>query len=154
VKKKKAATEYGADYVINYVKEDFYEKVSQYTNGKGCNVVYDGVGKATWEKSLKCVRLLGTIVCFGNASGKVPPIEPLDLMKQGSVYFVRPYLGHFIPTPEALQARGKELFEWVESKQLQIRIGAQLPLKDVVKAHQLLESRDMIAKIVLLPPTV
>ncbi|ETO14458.1 alcohol dehydrogenase [Reticulomyxa filosa] len=149
--KAKVALQSGADYVINYEKEDFYEKVNLFTKGKGCNVVYDGVGKATWEKSLKCVSPLGRVVYFGNSSGKIPPIDPLELTKQGSVTLVRPNLAHFIATPEALQARAKELFEWIESQQLQIRIGAAIPLKNAAKAHQLIESRDTTGKIVLIP---
>jgi len=100
---------------------------------------------------MKCVSPLGTIVYFGNASGKVPPIDPLDLTKQGSIYLIRPNLVHFVASTVVLRERSKELFHWIDSKQLHIKIGAEVALENVAKAHQLLENRDITGKIVLIP---
>ena len=108
----------GADYVILYQEEDFHERVMDITDGKGCDVVFDGVGKMTAMKSLQCCAKRGMMVYFGNASGAVPPIDPLLLMRQGSVMMTRPSLKDFCRTREERQMRVDELFQWIAQKKV------------------------------------
>lgn len=139
----------GADHVINYSETNFQEEVMKYTSNKGVCVVYDGVGAATWEKSLKCLRPRGMLVLFGNASGKVPPIDPLMLAKNGSLFVTRPSLAHYIATPEEFNARAADLVTWLGSKQLTIRVDKVFPLHQAKEAHTYLESRAAMGKILL-----
>ena len=139
----------GADHVINYNTTDFVAEVKRLTNNVGVHVVYDGVGAATYEKSLKSLRKLGYLVCFGNASGPVPPIAPLDLTKYGSVFLTRPTLADYIATRSDLVARASELFAWIASGSVKIRVAKLLPLERAREAHELLEGRSVAGKIVL-----
>jgi len=139
----------GADHVILYTKQNFREEVMKITNNAGVAAAYDGVGKATWEDSLKCLRPLGYLVLFGNASGAVPPVDPLLLQAQGSVFLTRPSLHHYVSTPEALHHRAKQVWHAVETKLVTIRVGAEFPLEKAADAHKLLESRESTGKIVL-----
>jgi len=148
--KEKIAASVGADLVINYTETDFVEAVKKYTGGKGCNAVYDGVGAATAMKSLKCCAQLGHLVLFGNASGKVPPIDPLDLMNAGSVSLTRPTVFHYLPTREVSLARSNDLFTWVAQGKLKVSVGKTFPLSGAADAHRFLESRASTGKIVLI----
>ena len=140
----------GADFVIDYTSEDFHEVVMRETNGAGVRVVYDSVGKTTFDKSLDSVGLRGTLALFGQSSGPVPPVDPSRLAKRG-IYLTRPSLGHYTSTREELLGRARELFSAIESGQLRIRIAKELPLRDAAEAHRLLESRATIGKLLLIP---
>eukprot|EP01084_Bolivina_argentea_P295220 508197_1 len=140
----------GADEVIiGYDK--FYEKVMDLTNGKGVDVVYDGVGKHTWKNSLKCVKQRGWIIYFGNASGKMPNIDILELTKQGSISLIRPSLRHYVTNEKEINDRYNDVFDWIKYKKLRIIIGHEFKLYDVKQAHQMLESRKTVNKILLIP---
>jgi len=147
--KMKVAKEYGADHVILYREESFPEKVMEITKDLGVNVVFDGVGKSTFEGSLKCTTMRGMCVFFGNASGAVPPIDPLMLTRNGSVFITRPSLFHYIRNAQELKFRYDELFGWIEQKKLRLRIGQRFKLHDVFQAHRALEARGTIGKIVM-----
>jgi NADPH2:quinone reductase len=147
--KAKEAKSLGADEVILYSKQNFLEEVKKLTNQKGLNCVYDGVGKATWENSMKCLRSLGTLVLFGNASGPVPPIDPLVLMKNGSLFLTRPTLNNYIETPEDLKWRAGELFDWMGDNKVRVRIAKEFDLTEASAAHEFLELRKADGKVVL-----
>ena len=147
--KKKIALEYGADKVILYKEENFVEKVMEFTKNNKVNVVFDGVGKSTHEGSLQCTAIRGMCVFFGNASGAVPPIDPLTLTKCGSVFITRPTLSHYISSPQELKFRYDELFNWMEKKEVYIRVGQIFNLSKVFDAHSALEDRQTIGKIIL-----
>lgn len=135
------ALEHGAAHAINYRTEDFAARVKDITDGKGVKVVYDSVGKDTWEKSLECLRPLGLMASFGNASGPVPPFAPASLGAKGSLYVTRQTLFTHIATREATQAMADELFAVVESGQVRIEIAQRYALRDVQQAHRDLEDR-------------
>ena len=141
----------GADETIDYTKQDFEAEVKRITGGKGVQVVYDGVGKSVFEKSLNCLAPRGTMVTFGNASGPVPPVEPLTLSQKGSLYLTRPTLWHYIATREDLEARAGDVLGWIASGKLKIRIGAEFPLVQAADAHRALEGRKTTGKVLLLP---
>ena len=122
VEKKKLALEYGADHVILYKTENFADRVQEITKNAGVNVVFDGVGKATYLGSIQCTAVRGMCVFFGNASGPVPAIKPLDLTAAGSIFITRPTLGHYIGNVKELEFRYKELFNWIESEKVKINI--------------------------------
>jgi len=147
--KAQLAKEAGADHVINYATHDFLDEVMEITDKKGVQVVYDGVGKATWEKSLKCLAPLGMLVLFGNASGPVPAIDPLLLSRHGSLFVTRPTLAHYTLTHEALQARADEVFGWLAADKLKLRIAQQFDLCDIGEAHRCLEGRGALGKVVV-----
>jgi NADPH2:quinone reductase len=141
----------GADEVILYSRQNFLEAVKRLTDGKGVDVVYDGVGKATAEKSLDCLRPRGMIVFFGNASGPVPPIDPLVLSRKGSLFMTRPVLAHHTADRASLEARAGEVLAAVAARKLEVWIGLTLPLADAAEAHRALEGRQTTGKVVLLP---
>ena len=145
------AKTYGCDHVINYVKEDFVARVAEITGGKKCNVVYDGVGKDTFLKSLDCVRPLGLVAMFGNASGAVPPFDIGLLGAKGSLFVTRPTVDTFIATRADLLAVTKDLFDVVARGIVKIEINQTYALKDAVKAHQDLEARKTTGSTVLIP---
>ncbi|MFO1179880.1 MAG: quinone oxidoreductase [Ottowia sp.] len=145
------ALEHGAAHAINYAKEDFAARVKQITGGKGVKVVYDSVGKDTWEGSLNCLRPFGLMASFGNASGPVPPFAPGILGAKGSLYVTRATLFTHIATREATQAMADDLFAVVASGQVKIRIDQRYPLADVAQAHRDLEARKTTGCSVLLP---
>jgi NADPH2:quinone reductase len=145
------AREAGADEVILYNQEDFLEAVRRLTDGKGVNVVYDGVGKATAEKSLDCLAPRGMMVFFGNASGPVDPIDPLILSQKGSLFLTRPVLFHYIADRVSLERRSADVLNGVAAGELQVRIGATFPLADAAEAHRALEGRKTTGKVLLLP---
>lgn len=125
--------------------------VRKITAGEMCHVVYDGVGAASWEASLACLRRRGMMVSYGNASGAVPPIGVLDLMRAGSLYLTRPTLADYVATPEALAASAAKLFDRIANGVLEPRIGAKFTLADAAEAHQALESRATTGSTVLIP---
>jgi NADPH2:quinone reductase len=143
------AKEHGATHVINYAKEDFKERVKEITGGKGVKVVYDSVGKDTWEKSLDCLQPLGLMASFGNASGPVPPFAPGILGAKGSLYVTRQTLFSHITSRENTQAMADDLFAAVTSGQVKIRIDQRFPLEQVQDAHRALEARKTTGSTIL-----
>jgi len=135
------AKELGAAHVINYAKEDFGARVKEITGGKGVKVVYDSVGKDTWDKSLDCLQPFGLMASFGNASGPVPPFAPGILGAKGSLYVTRQTLFTHMATREGTQAMADDLFEAVTSGKVKIRIDQRYPLEQVQQAHRDLEAR-------------
>jgi NADPH2:quinone reductase len=135
------AREHGATHVINYATEDFKERVKEITGGKGVKVVYDSVGKDTWDKSLDCLQPLGLMASFGNASGPVPPFAPGILGAKGSLYVTRQTLFSHITSRETTQSMADELFAAVTGGQVKIRIDQRFPLEQVQDAHRALEAR-------------
>jgi len=142
----------GADATINYIKEDFAFEVGKLTDGKGVNVVYDSVGKETYEKSLDCLAPLGYLVIFGQASGPVPPFDTAVLNAKGSLSLARPSLTHNVASQGDVVRRAGDLFKWIEAGKLNVRIGKTFPLADAANAHREMESRRSTGKIILSPP--
>jgi NADPH2:quinone reductase len=145
------AREHGAAFTINYRTEDFTARVKEITGGKGVKVVYDSVGKDTFEKSLDCLRPFGLMASFGNASGVVPPFAPGVLGAKGSLYMTRATLFTHIATRESTQAMADDLFAVVTSGQVKIRIDQRYALADVAQAHRDLEARKTTGCSVLIP---
>jgi NADPH2:quinone reductase len=149
--KAELARGYGADHVIVYANEDFADATRTIVGDHGVDVVYDSVGKDTWERSLSLLRSRGMLVVYGNSSGPVPPIEPQKLAAAGSVFFTRPTLVDYIRTPEELLGRARDLFAAIAAGKLHVRIGATYPLADAAQAHRDLEARKTTGKLLLLP---
>ncbi len=149
--KAKLAKEHGATHVINYSKENFAERVKALNDGKGVPVVYDGVGKATWEGSLDCLRPRGLIASFGNASGPVPPVNLGILSAKGSLYVTRPTLATHIASRADLVERSNSLFDAVKSGKVKIETTGRYKLSDAQRAHRDLEGRKTTGSIVLTP---
>ena len=141
----------GADEVVLYTTEDFEAAAKKATGGKGVQVVYDSVGLTTYMKSLSSLAPRGLMVLFGQSSGVVPPIDPGLLAKSGSLFLTRPTLVNYIAGNEELRQRAKDLFEWVASGKLTLRIEHEYPLKDATAAHQALEGRKTTGKVLLIP---
>ena len=141
----------GCQHVILYRDEDFVARVNEITGGKRCDVVYDGVGKDTFPGSLDCLRPRGMFATFGNASGPVPPFDPLLLQRKGSLFMTRPTLVHYTATRADLLACANDLFAVVQSGAVKIPVNQKYPLKDAVKAHQDLEGRKTTGSSVLIP---
>jgi NADPH2:quinone reductase len=141
----------GADEVVLYAREDFLEAVKRLTGGRGVDVVYDSVGKATAEKSLDCLVPRGLMVFFGNASGPVPPIDPLVLSRKGSLYLTRPNLAHYIADRASLEARASAVLGDVAAGRLEVRIHRTWPLAEAAEAHRALEGRQTAGKVLLIP---
>ena len=140
----------GADHVVNYTTTDLVAGVEAAVGPDAIDVVYDGVGAAVYEASLELLRLRGAMVTFGNASGAVEPKAPLHLMGK-SLWLTRPKLWDFIATREALDDRTSEVFGWIASGELDVRIAARLPLAEAAEAHRLLQGRGLAGKILLVP---
>lgn len=140
----------GADEVIDYTKSDFHAEVMRLTNDRGVDVVYDSVGKTTFDKSLDSLALRGMLVLFGQSSGSVPPFDPARLAKKGA-FLTRPSLAHYTTTREELLWRARELFEAIQSGSVKLRIERELPLRDAAEAHRLLEARKTAGKLLLIP---
>lgn len=149
--KAKLAREAGADEVIVFTKQDFEREVKQLTGGKGVDVVYDGVGKDTFEKNLNVMRLRGMLVLYGMSSGPVPPVDPAKLSEKGSLYMARTTLAHFTATREELLARTSALFGMISEGKLKINIAKKYPLAEAPQAHRDLESRKLTGKLLLIP---
>ena len=141
----------GCDEVINYSKEDFAKKVMELTNGKGLPVVYDGVGKSTFEKSLECLKTRGMMVSFGNASGALNPIDVTKMLQPKVLFFVRPSMGQYLSTNEELNEASKMLFEKISSGKVKVEIFKKYKLDNVVQAHKDLESRKITGAAVIIP---
>ncbi len=145
------ATAHGCDHVIDYTREDFARRVREITGGTGVRVVYDGVGKDTFAGSLDSLQTCGMLVSFGNASGPVPPFDPLLLSQKGSLFLTRPTLMHYTAKRADLVALGNELFDAVGAGKVRIEVNQTYPLADVASAHRDLEARKHTGSTVLLP---
>jgi NADPH2:quinone reductase len=145
------AREAGADDVILYTQEDFLAAVKKLTGGRGVDVVYDAVGKTTAEKSLDCLVPRGLMVFYGNASGPVPPIDPLALSRKGSLFLTRPVLMHHIADRASLEARSTEVLGEAAAGRLKVRIDRTYPLVEAAEAHRALEGRQTTGKVLLIP---
>lgn len=149
--KAKRVLEAGADAVIRYDQQDFEAEVKRLTNGEGVDVVYDSVGRTTFEKSMRSLAPRGTLALFGQSSGSVEPLDPQILNTHGSIFLTRPSLAHYILDRQELLERSRQLFAWLAAGTLNVRIDRALPLEDAGEAHRLLESRSTSGKLVLLP---
>lgn len=145
------ALEAGAEAVIDYSRQDFEVEVKRLTGGEGVNVVYDSVGKDTFDGSLNCLKARGYLVLFGFASGPVAPFDPALLGTKGSLFLTRPGLPKYIATREELLGRAGDVFRWIESGDLKLNIDRVLPLAEAAKAHGALESRQTTGKLLLAP---
>lgn len=148
--KERIARDDGADDVIRYTEQDFESEIMHLTGNKGVNVVYDSVGKTTFDKSLNCVARRGLLALYGQASGPVLPFDVSRLAKL-SIYLTRPSLGHYIAERDELLWRAGEVLTWIRDGRLKLRIDRELPLREAMKAHQLLESRQTTGKLLLIP---
>ena len=148
--KAQLAKEAGADELILYTQTDFAEVVKRLTHGKGVHVVYDSVGKTTFEKSLECLRPRGYLVLFGQSSGPVPPFN-LGTLAKGSLFVTRPNLAHYVSRHEELLLRAQDLFNWISSGAVKLRIEKIMPLEEAQEAHRLLEGRQTTGKVLLIP---
>ena len=149
--KAKLAREAGADEVILYTQQDFEVETKRLTENKGVHVVYDGVGKSTFEKGLNVLRPRGYMVLFGGASGAVPPFDPIALSQKGSLFLTRPSLVNYIATREELEQRSNDVLGSVAAGKLKLRIGHVYKLEEVQQAHRDLEGRKTTGKILLVP---
>jgi NADPH2:quinone reductase len=149
--KARLAREAGADETILYREQDFVAEVRRRTGGAGVQVVYDGVGRDTFEQGLECLAARGTMVLFGQASGPVPPIDPQILNRKGSLYLTRPTIVHYTRTRAELKERAGDVLGWVAEGKLTVRIFRELPLAQAGEAHRLLESRATAGKLLLIP---
>lgn len=145
------AAEAGADVCVIYTRADFVQAVKRVTEGQGVPVVYDSVGKDTFERGLDCLQLRGMMVLYGNASGPVPPVDPRILNSKGSLFLTRPSLHHYTHTRSELLARAGDVLSWVREGSLRLRIDRTYPLADVQAAHARLEGREALGKILLVP---
>jgi len=149
--KGRLAKEVGADEVIIYTQQDFEAEVKRITGGRGVQVVYDSVGRTTFEKSLNCAALRGYVVLFGQSSGPVPAFDPQTLNQKGSLYLTRPTLAHYTQSREELLRRAGDVLEWIRAGQLKVRIDKTFPLSKAAEAHTYLEGRGSAGKLLLLP---
>jgi len=147
--KHRLAREAGADYVAGY--DQFRAVVDEVTGGAGAHVVYDGVGQATFDDSLAALRPRGMLVVYGAASGQVPPFDIQRLNSGGSLFATRPTLAHYIADVEELRWRAREVFDWMASGELHVRIGGRYPLTDAAQAQQDLAARRTTGKLLLVP---
>jgi NADPH:quinone reductase len=145
------ASEAGADHVVLYTRQDFVSEARRLTGGRGVAVVYDSVGQSTFEGSLNSLAPRGMLVLFGQSSGPVPPVDPQVLNAKGSLYLTRPTITHYTASRDELLTRSRDLFVWMESGRLQVRIDRTYPLADAAGAHRALEGRETKGKVLLLP---
>ena len=149
--KARLARDAGADEVIDYTQADFEAEVKRLTGGRGVQVVYDSVGKTTFDKSLNCLAPRGYLVLFGQASGPVPPVDPQVLNQKGSLFLTRPTLGNYTATPDELNARAGDVLGWVAAGRLRLRIERTFRLAEAAEAQRLLASRGTTGKLLLVP---
>ena len=149
--KAELARQNGCDHVILYREEDIAERVAEITDGAGCAVAYDSVGRSTFEASLDSLRKRGMMVSFGNASGPVEPVAPLTLTRKGSLFLTRPTVADYYGTPEEAEDGITALFDRIVSGDIRPHIGARYPLKDAAEAHRALENRETVGSTVLVP---
>lgn len=147
--KVRLARQLGADEMIRYTEQDFEEEVRRLTAGEGVDVVYDGVGETTFWKGLNLLRPRGYMVLFGQAGGPVEPIDPQVLNHKGSLFLTRPSLTHYVMTREELEQRAGDLFRWMESGELVVRIDREFPLSEAAAAHRYIEGRKTKGKLLL-----
>jgi NADPH2:quinone reductase len=145
------ASEAGATHVINYVDEDFVEVIEQMAGDRSLDVIYDGVGVATFEKGLMLLKPRGLMALFGQSSGVVPPFDLGTLARLGSLYVTRPTMGSYIATRAELQGRADKLFSLVNSGELELRIDRTMPMSEAAEAHRVLQGRETAGKILLVP---
>lgn len=141
----------GADYVIPYTRTNVAEEVRKITGGRGVDVAYDSVGKATFESSIDSLRPRGMMVSFGNSSGPVGAVDPLLLSRKGSLFLTRPTLVDYTTDHTELEARAKEIFEWIVQDKLKVHIDRELPLAQAADAQRALEARATVGKVILIP---
>jgi len=149
--KAKLAKDNGVDVAIIYTKEDFEEKVKKITDGNGVDAVYDSVGKATFEKSLNCLKPRGMLVSFGQSSGAIENFNPAILSQKGSLFLTRPTLSNYCSNRSELLSRANDLFNWIKNKELKIKVHKAFRLSEAKKAHEELEGRKSSGKILLMP---
>ncbi len=149
--KAKLAVVAGADETINYTEQDFEAEVKRLTDGKGVHVVYDGVGRDTFEKDLDVLRPRGLLVLYGGASGPVPPFDPMRLSRKGSLFLTRPTLSHYIATRAELEQRAGDVLSMIARGDLKLRIEHEYPLAHAAEAHRDLEERKTTGKLLLSP---
>ena len=145
------ARESGADEVISYVEQDFEAEVRRLTGGAGVQVVYDSVGRTTFDAGLRCLARRGMMVLFGQSSGPVTPLDPQVLNQRGSLFLTRPTLGHYVATRDELLARAEELLRWVQDETLVLHIDREWQLAQAADAHRALQSRTTAGKLLLRP---
>jgi NADPH2:quinone reductase len=141
----------GADEVIFYTEQDFEAEVKRLTHNRGVDVVYDSVGKTTFDKSLNCLRPRGMLVLYGQASGAVGPFDPQVLNQKGALFLTRPTLGPYIATRSELLERASDLFHWIEAGKLKVHIDRKFPLAEAAAAHEYMEARGTKGKVLLIP---
>jgi len=149
--KAKLARDAGADEVIDYTREDFEAESRRLTAGRGVQVVYDSVGRSTFEKSLGSLVPRGMMALFGQSSGPVGPFDPLVLAQRGSLYLTRPSLFHYVASREELLQRAGDVLGWIRDGKLKVRIAHEFPLCDAARAHEALEGRKTTGKVLLIP---
>jgi NADPH:quinone reductase len=149
--KAKLAREAGADDIILYTQQDFESETKRLTDGKGVDVVYDSVGKTTFEKGLNILRPRGMMALFGGSSGAVPPFDPIVLSQKGSLYLTRPTLVNYIASREELVERSTAVLAMVAAGKLKLRVEHTYPLTEAQKAHRDLEGRKTTGKLLLIP---
>ena len=149
--KAELSREAGSNHVIVYTQTDFKDRVEEMAGLKSLDVVYDGVGSDTFMSGLDLLRPRGMMVTFGNASGPPPEIAPLLLSQKGSLFLTRPTMEHYLQTRDELLSRCSDLFSWVQSGEVEVRIGHEYPLADAADAHRALEGRQTTGKVLLLP---
>lgn len=149
--KAKLAKDAGADEVIVYTKQDFEAETKRLTDNKGVHVIYDGVGKSTFEQDLNLLRPRGYLVLFGASSGAVPPFDPIKLSQKGSLFLTRPSLMHYVATREELEKRAGDVLGWIAAGKLKLRIAHKYKLQDAQQAHKDLENRKTTGKALIIP---
>ena len=141
----------GCDFVINYSKENFSKKVLEITKGKGVPVVYDGVGKNTFEGSIECLKIRGMMVSFGNSSGPLSDINVRKMIQPKGLYFTRPVMGQYLGTKDEIREGADKLFEQIKFGRVKVKIFKKYNLEDVVQAHKDLEARKIIGPAIIVP---
>jgi NADPH:quinone reductase len=149
--KAELATEAGAHDIVFYTRQSFVEEVRRLSGNQGVHVVYDSVGKTTFDGGLDSLRPRGMLVLFGQSSGPVPPFDPQLLNRKGSLFLTRPTLANYVATREELLARANDLFRWIAEGSLEVRIDRSYPLAEAAQAHAALEGRQTSGKILLIP---
>jgi NADPH2:quinone reductase len=149
--KRELARAAGADEVIDYTSTDFAVETKRITRNAGVDVVYDSVGKTTFDKSLDCLRPRGMLVLFGQSSGPVPPFDPQILNRKGSLFLTRPTLNSYVATRDELLSRANDLFGWIAKRELDVRIGSEFPLAKAGDAQTALAGRETTGKVLLVP---
>ena len=145
------AAKAGADHIVLYTRQDFVAETRRLTDGRGVSVVYDSVGRTTFEGSLDCLSPRGVLVLFGQSSGPVAPVDPQVLNSKGSLFLTRPTLGHYVASRDELLSRAKDLFDWIQEGKLEVRIDRTYPLAEADAAHRALEGRETTGKVLLIP---